>query len=470
MATRQRAGRWSSTPWSNGTTHLLLSPHELLEKLAALVPPPRLNLIRYHGCLAPNARDRDRIVPGAADEPSMTGESDSPPGPHRLSWCQLLARVADAPFKLFYQGPSSKMEPGLYVALSKDGYGWERLPGPLTNTGERTHAMLDRIDGQYVVLAKAEHPEQYGGRCVVITMSGELRDFSEPQLIMKQDLLDGFNTEIYGMVAFPYADRYIGLLERYYGIPDLIDICLAWSDDLVTWERPPQREAFIAPEYPWNKRWSSPASSPPIRKGNQLWFFFGGRSGAHGHSKPNAAPVHSAIGLATITVDRFASLSAGFRDGKLVTRPMVWPGGDLAINASTSAALDGDPRLKNGEMRVEVLNAHGQPVEGFSGDHSVLFKDNMPMRGFTDSAVLRWPGDRSANVLLAAARAHGPVRDRIPIEGGTPPRRARPGAVVGAWQGYRGQRLQPARARLCAAVQGMATGASTMSPMHPSRV
>ena len=81
------------TPWSNGTTHLLLSPHELLEKLAALVPPPRLNLIRYHGLLAPNARDRDRIVPGADDEPETTGESAPQPCPHRLSWCQLLARV-----------------------------------------------------------------------------------------------------------------------------------------------------------------------------------------------------------------------------------------------------------------------------------------------------------------------------------------------------------------------------------------
>ena len=29
------------TPWSDGTSHLLLSPMELLEKLAALVPPPR---------------------------------------------------------------------------------------------------------------------------------------------------------------------------------------------------------------------------------------------------------------------------------------------------------------------------------------------------------------------------------------------------------------------------------------------
>ena len=40
------------TPWSDGTRHLLLSPMELLEKLAALVPPPRSHLLRYHGVLA----------------------------------------------------------------------------------------------------------------------------------------------------------------------------------------------------------------------------------------------------------------------------------------------------------------------------------------------------------------------------------------------------------------------------------
>ncbi len=41
------------THWADGTCQLLLSPQELLEKLAALVPPPRLNLVRYHGVLAP---------------------------------------------------------------------------------------------------------------------------------------------------------------------------------------------------------------------------------------------------------------------------------------------------------------------------------------------------------------------------------------------------------------------------------
>ena len=47
---------------------LLTTPEELLEKLAALVPPPRLNLVRYHGVLAANAADRSQIVPSPKGE------------------------------------------------------------------------------------------------------------------------------------------------------------------------------------------------------------------------------------------------------------------------------------------------------------------------------------------------------------------------------------------------------------------
>jgi hypothetical protein len=38
-------------PWSDGTTHLLFDPLELLERLAVLIPRPRINLILYHGIL-----------------------------------------------------------------------------------------------------------------------------------------------------------------------------------------------------------------------------------------------------------------------------------------------------------------------------------------------------------------------------------------------------------------------------------
>jgi len=44
------------TAWRDGTTHLVMSPLEFMQRLVALVPRPRLHLIRFHGVLAPNAR------------------------------------------------------------------------------------------------------------------------------------------------------------------------------------------------------------------------------------------------------------------------------------------------------------------------------------------------------------------------------------------------------------------------------
>ena len=65
---------------------------ELLEKRAALVPPPRFHLLRYHGVLAPPARDR--IVPAQPGaEPAADGSASAAPCGHRLRWATLLARV-----------------------------------------------------------------------------------------------------------------------------------------------------------------------------------------------------------------------------------------------------------------------------------------------------------------------------------------------------------------------------------------
>ena len=43
------------TPWRDATTHLVMSPLEFMQRLAALVPRPRLHLIRLHGVQAKRA-------------------------------------------------------------------------------------------------------------------------------------------------------------------------------------------------------------------------------------------------------------------------------------------------------------------------------------------------------------------------------------------------------------------------------
>jgi hypothetical protein len=51
------------TPYRDGTTHVVMSPLEWMHRLAALIPRPRLHLVRYHGILAPNAKWRAQVVP-----------------------------------------------------------------------------------------------------------------------------------------------------------------------------------------------------------------------------------------------------------------------------------------------------------------------------------------------------------------------------------------------------------------------
>ena len=48
--------------WRDGTSHVIFNPLDLIGKLAALVPPPRFNVVRYHGTLALSSRWRSSIV------------------------------------------------------------------------------------------------------------------------------------------------------------------------------------------------------------------------------------------------------------------------------------------------------------------------------------------------------------------------------------------------------------------------
>src|SRR5262245_51483233 len=80
-------------PWSDGTTGITLSPLELLEKLAALVPLPHVHLVRYGGCLAPHSHLRGAILPTLRQQ-GLDAPEACPTSP-RWSWARLLHRVFD---------------------------------------------------------------------------------------------------------------------------------------------------------------------------------------------------------------------------------------------------------------------------------------------------------------------------------------------------------------------------------------
>jgi hypothetical protein len=87
--------------WRDGTSHILFQPLELMERLAALIPAPRFNMIRYSGVLAPSASWRRRIIPKeniseieiAAQEGKTETVKNSHSRPRRYAWAELLKRV-----------------------------------------------------------------------------------------------------------------------------------------------------------------------------------------------------------------------------------------------------------------------------------------------------------------------------------------------------------------------------------------
>lgn len=78
--------------WSDGTSHLKLTGTELIERLVSLVPSPRVNIVRYYGVFAPNARLRSTIVPKQSENADADDGGQRKNGRY-LDWAALMRRV-----------------------------------------------------------------------------------------------------------------------------------------------------------------------------------------------------------------------------------------------------------------------------------------------------------------------------------------------------------------------------------------
>ena len=91
------------TAWHDGTRELVFEPLEFLERLAAMTPRPKTNLLICHGVLAPRARWRARVVvygrrvpePTASTAPLATGPDCAgvKSSPRAWSWAALMHRA-----------------------------------------------------------------------------------------------------------------------------------------------------------------------------------------------------------------------------------------------------------------------------------------------------------------------------------------------------------------------------------------
>lgn len=98
----------------------------------------------------------------------------------------------------------------------------------------------------------------------------------------------------------------------------------------------------------------------------------------------------------TLRQDGFVSVNASYSGGELLTRPIVFDGGNLVLNFETSGA---------GSVRVEMQDADGAPIAGYTLD------DCPPQFGDDIAHTIRWKN--GGDVRSLAGR---PVRLRFVLQ------------------------------------------------------
>jgi hypothetical protein len=286
---------------------------------------------------------------------------------------------------------------GFGTAVSPDGIHW---------TLENDFATTDVCDisrfyrrpetGTYVVFGRTKlTPGRndgrwalYGwGRAVHYLESPDFRTWGEPQLVLAADARDPQGAEVYSVSAFEYEGLTLGLIQMFYGLADQgnLDLQLGLSRDGRQFARVEPRTPFI-PEGPvgsWDRFNISIGSLPPVSVGDELWFYYGGRTYRHSPYQGNdKGPPAGRIGLARIKRGRFLALEASFAGGTVLTRPLVLAGTALRLNANA----------RYGAIDVALLGAQGNElatcvVQGEDGTAVKAGLDGQTLSGAKGSPV-----------------------------------------------------------------------------------
>ncbi|MBI2300636.1 MAG: hypothetical protein HYU66_17140 [Armatimonadetes bacterium] len=193
------------------------------------------------------------------------------------------------------------------------------------------------------------------------------------RMVSRYDDPTRYGTDVYNLPVFTYHGLYIGMPAMFNHLGPLpegneggqINVELAVSRDLLTWQRVADRAIFIpvGPKQHFDAGLVLACAYPQVH-GDELWFYYLGEPVPHAWDK--VSDEDNAIGLATLRLDGFVSLDAGDAEGVLLTPPLVPAGPELYVN------LD----APQGEARVEVLDAGGTPVPGLSDAASLAVTGN----------------------------------------------------------------------------------------------
>ncbi len=307
---------------------------------------------------------------------------------------------------------------GYDAACSPDGVHWTGISGgPVLESSDTITLSQNCSTGEYLAFHK--RPTNVRGfkrRVVWLSRSADFVKWSQPELVFVPDEEDdswvsvaGERTEVYNMSVLAHAAGFLGLPTMFRVTSEMpkdraapgqspldgpIDVQLVTSVDGITWRRTWPRVNVIPRGEPgtFDGGVILGLSSTAVEIGDLTCVYYTAINTGHGGKIP---PKRLSIGRAQWRRHGFASLDADCAGGVVETRPVHLQSGVLFVNA--------DARL--GQLRVELREIDGSPIDGFTFEQSsVLSSNDTRWRAvWQDGKPI--PTDRPIRITIAFAAA-----------------------------------------------------------------
>ena len=271
---------------------------------------------------------------------------------------------------------------GTYTAWSRDGLRWNVSKTPLTTEmGDAGSTTYDHYRRRWIFFARPIDNQISRA----ISFSSDFETWTPKKVIFQADKSKREN--FYNMQGLCYEGLYLGFVTiqweetgRYALEPHL-----AVSRDGENWQWVGRYDAFIprGPRGSWEEFNTQMGAGEPIQFGDKLYFYYSGRTYPHSpyylRGKPEQIPKQLVesdvnIGLATLRVDGFVSLQDHFGGGTVLTKPLIFQGKKLHLNAN----------CRHGAIRVALLDGDGRTIPGYS------FDDCLPIQADRIDLPVRW--------------------------------------------------------------------------------
>jgi hypothetical protein len=344
-----------------------------------------------------------------------------PGSPYSGTFVPMLDTRPECPASEKFKAVGGNHNTGLHLFTSPDAIAWKKSEAAIFKQGaldSMNVVFWEPLDNKYVLYYRTVVDRM---RSVSMTTSADLRKWSEPVPL-----------------AYPGSPRqqmYTNGIQPYFRAPHIrfgfpTRYTARKMTDGLRAIQPVELRAELTAAYPrvgsdltdglfmssrdgiqfhrWDEAFLRPGPQAGVNRSNWM---YGDNYQGYGlyetasdiEGAPNELSMLSSEGYwregqgclrrYTIRLDGFVSVKAPYAGGEVLTKPLLFTGNKLSINFSTSAA---------GSLRVEIQDAAGKPIQGYT------LNDSNEIVGDQIDRTVTWKTQRDVSQLV-----NRPVRLRF---------------------------------------------------------